>query len=172
MRSLFKSVHRALHLRRKTLAIAICGAALTVAASAAEAPALSAANPAVVARATTLRQGDAWGNRLAATKRVEVTVALKLRNREALDAFIQNNSSRLGAFAPMSAQEMAANHLPTVQQARAVVDFLRGAGFGNISVSDNRMLVTAEGSAAAAESAFNTRLMEVVTADLSPAHAN
>jgi len=171
--SIINTIRTASHVSRKALALAVFGVALVGAASAAQAPALSA-NPALVAHATTLRQGDVLGTRLARTRPVQITVALKLRNREALDSFIAANSSQrgMGASQPMSAEQLSAQHLPTQEQAQTVVKFLRDAGFRNIVVAPNRLLVTADGNASVAEAAFSTTLVQVNTRDGRDAYAN
>jgi subtilase family serine protease len=159
--------------RLKKLALIASGMALAGMASAAEAPSLSQ-DASLVARATTLRAGDVVGTRLTRTQPVHVTLALKLRNREGLDAFIAANSSGrgLGASVPMSAEQLAADHLPTAEQAQAVVRFLRGAGFRNIEVAANRLLVSADGNASSVESTFRTTMMQVTTTDGRDAIAN
>jgi subtilase family serine protease len=153
-------------LRRATLAAAVCGIGLSAIASAQQTQQV-VAGPNVVARATALRASDRLGARLERTRMVPITVALKLRNPEQLDAFLAAGVTR-----PLTSEEMAATYLPTEDQAQAVVAYLRSAGYRNIVVAPNRMLVTAEGSAAVAESTFRTTMAHVATVDGRDAIAN
>jgi subtilase family serine protease len=158
---------------RRAVTLASLGIALFGAATGAQAQ-TAGGKSLEVARATTLRAGDVMRGRLAASRTIDIAVSLKLRNREALDAFIAANSSGpgLGAAQPMSSLQMETEHLPTVEQAQAVVKFLRSAGFRNIEVASNRMLVTAQGTAATAEAAFQTTMMQVTTRDGRDSFAN
>jgi xanthomonalisin len=72
----------------------------------------------------------------------------------------------------MTPSQLAADYLPTQAQVRAVTDYLRSAGFGNIRVSPNRMIVNASGSAGTVQSAFRTTLVGVRTHDGRDAFAN
>jgi len=156
---------------RGILTMASLGTAL-LAAAGAQSQAVGASTE--VARPTTLRAGDVMGARLARSRPIEISVALKLRNRAALDDFIAASSTGpgLGASQPMSSEQLATLHLPTAEQAQAVVTFLRSAGFNNIVVAPNRLLITAQGTAAVAEAAFQTTLMQVKTRDGRDAFAN
>ncbi|MFZ6746959.1 pre-peptidase C-terminal domain-containing protein [Undibacterium sp. JH2W] len=87
----------------------------------------------------------------------QVVVALKLRNKAELDTLttgILNGKN----VRTISSTEFMSRYAPTTGQVQAVVDHLRSSGFVNISVSDNRMLVTADGAAATVKTAFNTDL--------------
>ncbi len=54
--------------------------------------------------------------------------------------------------------QFAAGYGPTAAEAQEVVSYLQGQGFGNVTVSANRQLVSASGSAAQAAAAFDTTL--------------
>jgi xanthomonalisin len=127
-----------------------------------------------VATATALRHGDAVVGTLSATHSVHVEVALKLRNRQQLDTF--NHAimvpNAVMARQTLTQEEISANHLPTENDAQRVVNFLVGAGFSNVQVAPNRMLVSADAPAAVAQSAFNTQLVQVFTHDGRDAFAN
>ncbi len=173
MITVLDSICNAIKVSRKSLTLLIISVLIFGAASGAEVPALSA-NPSTVARATLLRPGDRLGGRLTSTRSVHVMIALKLRNRDVLDSFIAVNSTQrgMGVPQPMSARQLSVEHLPTPAQAQAVVDYLRNAGFQNIAVAPNRLLVSADGLAGAVESTFKTTLMQVTTRDGRDAHAN
>src|ERR1051326_331205 len=89
---------------------------------------------------------------------MHVSVALKHRNQTALDAYLAAittpGSPAFGG--KLSHDEFAASYLPTSQQSQAVVDYLRGFGFRNITVADNHMLLGADATAGAVALAFHT----------------
>jgi pseudomonalisin len=105
---------------------------------------------------------------------LQVQVALKIKNKTALDDFIaavHNPASPL-FHAKLQPGDVAANFLPSQAQAQAVVDYLAKSGFTNISVSANRLLVSADGTAADASAAFGTRFVKATTASGRAAYAN
>ncbi len=127
-----------------------------------------------VAPATTLRAGDFIDGMLPFTQPMHIEVALRLRDRAGLDQYIASASQAraLGIPADMSSDEFLANHAPTQDQANAVVDFLASAGFKNIVVAPNRLLVSADGTADVAQAAFQTSFARVRTADGRETYAN
>ena len=88
---------------------------------------------------------------------VEIAVSLKVRNRDLLE---QRVAAIRGAGSTdfIGEAELVGRHLPTQAQVTAVVTHLTAAGFRNIEVAPNRLLVTATGSAANVKTAFNTTL--------------
>ncbi|MGC0153772.1 S53 family peptidase [Chromobacterium vaccinii] len=94
---------------------------------------------------------------LAAGQSVHVAVTLKLRNKAQLDAL--TGSLLAGtSHKTLSHAEFMAQYAPTQAQAQKVVAHLQKSGFRNIKVAPNRMLITADGSAATAKTAFNATL--------------
>ena len=94
---------------------------------------------------------------LTTTQVVHVTVGLKLRNENQLDqeiSFLQSGGSR--QF--LTPAQFTQQYSPTQQQVDAVVAHLKKTGFTNISVAPNRLFVTADGTASAVHTAFNTTL--------------
>jgi pseudomonalisin len=85
-----------------------------------------------------------------------VTVSLNLRNKAELDALTADVVA--GRTRPLTRDQFLNRYAPTADQAQAVVNHLKNSGFVNVTVSDNRMLVNADGSAAAVKAAFNTEL--------------
>ena len=158
-------------LRRTTLALAVaalCGA-VPLAANAAS-PGLAS-----VAQPTRLADGDAVMGGLPMTQPVPVVIALKLRNRAALEALVNGNALRQidgKPVQPMTAATFYADHAPTQKQAQAVADYLARMGYTNIAIAPNRMLVTADGTAETARRAFATTLAQVKTHDGRVAFAN
>ncbi|MEO7149285.1 MAG: S53 family serine peptidase [Rhodanobacteraceae bacterium] len=152
-------------LRKQTLVLAIAGA-VGVACSAYAALPASNAQFATLTRATQLSRGDVVNGAMPLSQQIHISVALKLRNPAQLAAF------NAQPHAPISQAQLTANHLPTQVQAQAVANFLTQAGFKNVKISSNRMLVDATGSAAIASRAFQTSLAQVRTRDGRTAFAN
>jgi subtilase family serine protease len=133
-------------------------------------------NPTIakVAPATPLPNGASLAGALSQTEPVHIEVALKLRNREQLDGFLQ--SQRAAAFSSsasvLSSDQFTAQYSPTQKQAQEVADFLTRSGFTNVSIAGNRLLVSADTTADLAQAAFHTTLSRVTTADGRDAFAN
>jgi len=139
--------------------------ALSFAAGAA-ANAASSATP-TVARPTRLLQGDVVAGPLALSQPMHIVVGLKLQNKAELDAYI----SKPG-FKPLTGPQFVARYSPSQAQAQAVVNFLKSSGFTNIKVAPNRILISADASAANVQRAFKTSLISVKTHDGRVAYAN
>lgn len=94
---------------------------------------------------------------VAAGQSVHVAVALKVRNKAQLDALtqdiLQGRSKRY-----LSKAEFLSQFSPTEAQAQTVVKHLQTSGFRNIKVAPNRLLITADGSAATVKAGFQTSL--------------
>ena len=127
-----------------------------------------------VAGAAHLAPGDVISGMLPFTTPMDISVVLKVRNKAALDAFVHaaGTPSLTGSRPVMSSSDFMASHAPTQDQVQAVVDFLTGAGFTNIAVAPNRMIVSASGTADVAQAAFQTSFASVHTADGRDAYAN
>jgi subtilase family serine protease len=162
-------------LRRTALsaaaAIVFGGVALATAGSALAALP-SASMSATATHATSLRSGDVIDGMVPFTQPIHIEVSLRLRNAAALASFI-DSANRPGATErTMAPADFLAQHAPTADQAQAVVDFLTQAGFRNVSVAPNRLLVSADGTADVVQNAFQTTLAKVKTADGRDAFAN
>ena len=151
-------------LRRQLLALAIAGAFGCVGVATAAVP--SGGQFATLTKATQLHRGDVVNSAVPLNKPVRVSVVLKLRDDAGMKAFLSRPSHGV-----MSRTQLQ-GHLPTEAQAQAVANYLKGAGFGHVSISANRMIVSATGSAVAVKSAFNTSLVNVRTHDGRNAFAN
>ena len=104
--------------------------------------------------------------------RIHIEVALRLRNKAALDSFIEAAGRPGATERVMSPAAFAGQqHSPTTDQAQAV-DFLNQSGFSNVHVASNRLLVSADGTADVVQTAFQTTLARVQTADGRDAFAN
>ena len=148
-----------------TLAIAVGG--LGAVGANAAGSATSSTGAIVIANAFSLPDGAVVNGLLPFTTPMHVEVALKLRNRDQLDRFIAGGPSPVSgsAHVPLSGADILANYSPTVEQAQAVVDFLTGAGFTNVTVAPNRLLVSADATADVVQAAFQTSFAQVATAD-------
>ena len=93
------------------------------------------------------------GMAMQAGEQIHVAVSLQVRDKAALDAF--SAAVIAGKSRPVSSDEFMARFAPEQKSVDAVVAHLKRAGFINIDVAPNRMLVTADGTAGTAKSAFN-----------------
>ena len=94
---------------------------------------------------------------MAANEKVQIAVSLQVRNKKDLDGLthaIMTGKSR----AYLSREQYMAQHAPTDQDVKAVVDHLKQAGFTNIQVAENKLMITAEGNPTHVKLAFNTDL--------------
>lgn len=91
---------------------------------------------------------------------IHVTLSLALRDRAGLDAFLAEQM-RPGSPAygqTMSREQFVTHYAPTDAQAKAVSAYLTKMGFVHVGVDANRQLVSADGTAATVNAAFNTRM--------------
>ena len=156
-------------LKPHTLVAAI---ALVVAASIA--PLGAHAAESMAASATALRKGDVVLGALPSSHPIHIAVALKLRNDDQLKGFLAAAGKR-GAKTfgqTMSHDQLMANHAPTAAQAQRVAAYLRQYGFTNIVVAPNRLLVSADGTADAAQQAFMASFVRVHAKDGRDTYAN
>ncbi len=168
-------MHRSRNILRRTAlsaaaAIVFGGFALMSIDPAQGAPSLSMA--ATATHATQFGSGDMLDGMVPFTQSIHIEVALKLRNTDALNRFMQSSAGAGAAQRIMPAGQFAAQHSPTPEQAQAVVDYLNQAGFKNVVVAPNRLLVSADGTADVVQAAFQTTLARVRTADGRDAFAN
>ena len=97
---------------------------------------------------------------LKAGEQVDIVVSLKLRNKAELDSLTSKLMSGAAGTRPLTSAEFMAKHAPTAADADAVVSYLRAQGFTNVQVAENRLLVSATGTAQAIRSAFKADLHE------------
>ncbi|HKT41231.1 MAG TPA: S53 family peptidase [Rhodanobacteraceae bacterium] len=150
--------------RLKTLVVAIT---LTAAGAAFAATPAGAANRTAVAHATTLHAGDAVTGPMALNRSLHVVVSLQLRNEAQLQAFIAQPD-----HPNLTPSQFAAEYGPSEADVDAVSAWLRQNGFSNVTISANRVLVSADGSAATVQSAFRANMVHVRTHDGRDAYAN
>lgn len=91
---------------------------------------------------------------------LHIVLALQLRNRDELQSRLQHIHTRGDAQYQhfLSGAEFTARYAPSAVQAQAVADFLRAAGFANVAIAPNRLLVSGDAGAGLVQRAFNTRL--------------
>ena len=91
---------------------------------------------------------------------LDVVVALKLRNRDLLDYHVRALTSpgdpEFGRW--LSREQVLADYAPLPERANAVAAYLTQAGFTNVRIEPNRLLVTATGTTTAIRTAFHTEL--------------
>lgn len=94
---------------------------------------------------------------LAGSSPLTVTLALNLRNVAGLQQDIAKG-------VVLTSSQFESQFAPTSAQVSQVVSYLQGQGFKDISVSPNRVQVTASGTARSAETAFDTSIHAVQVA--------
>jgi pseudomonalisin len=91
---------------------------------------------------------------------ITVRVALKIQNQAALVSYITSandpSSANYGQF--LTPAQFAASYAPSAAQVQQVTNYLTSAGFGNIAVEPNNLLISATGTIADADAAFNTSI--------------
>jgi len=89
-----------------------------------------------------------------------VVVVLKLRNRELLDYHVRAIASpgnpEFGRW--LSREQILADYAPLPERANAVANYLTQAGFTDVRIEPNRLLITATGTTTAIRKAFHTEL--------------
>lgn len=88
---------------------------------------------------------------LAPSQPVTVRVGLQLQNAAALKSAIASGQT-------MSTAAFMSTYAPTAAQVSQVQTYLQSQGFSNVVVEPNNLIVSATGTAAQAEKAFNTKL--------------
>jgi xanthomonalisin len=149
-------------------------AAIALIVTASMAPLGAHAANALAASATALRKGDVVLGALPSSHPIHIAVALKLRNADQLKSFIAAAGHR-GAPTfgqTMSHDQLMARHAPTTAQAQRVAAYLRQFGFTNVVIAPNRLLVSADGTADAAQHAFMASLVRVKAHDGRDTYAN
>ncbi len=102
----------------------------------------------------------AFQTEAAAGTPVSITVGLNLRDAAGLDRYLATLGS--AGVKPLSHAEVVARFSPTRAQAEAVAAYLRQSGFTRVVISDNRLLIHAQGSAGSVKTAFRTGIKTTV----------
>jgi len=94
------------------------------------------------------------------TTQLHISVALQMQNAAALRTLVQqeNTPGSPSYNTAITPDQFNATYAPSTTSAAAVENYLTQSGFTNVAVEPNRLFVTATGSAAVVEAAFNTSL--------------
>src|SRR5258708_9429903 len=103
-----------------------------------------------------------------ANQTLKIVVGLRLQNVSSLESFF--DGLRGGKSTPVTHAAFVSEYSPTASQMQPVVDYLSSIGFTNIQVSEDNLLVSAQGTVEQAEQAFNTSLVDF-TLSGKPAYA-
>jgi len=87
-----------------------------------------------------------------------VRMGLLIQNKSALDQYIKNITTPGNPLygQSLTPEQFKAAYAPSDAQVQQVVNFLQGAGFSNIQVEPNNLIISADGTIATASAAFNT----------------
>jgi pseudomonalisin len=102
---------------------------------------------------------------LPATQSLTVRVGLQLRNESQLQSAVASGQQ-------ISGSTFMSTYAPTSAQVSAVTSYLTSQGFTSIQAEPNNLIVSATGTAAQVESAFNTKLENYTLSDGSRVYAN
>jgi len=154
------------HFRLKLLVAAI-GMAAAASVSATTGAVTGNTFVALAQNTVALRQGDVVSGVLETSQPIHIEVALKLRNPEQLHTFLATAKSSTLSMVQhkLSSQEFAASYSPTADQANKVAAYLQSAGFTNVVIAPNRLMISADGRADTAQAAFKTTFSKVRTHD-------
>jgi subtilase family serine protease len=105
---------------------------------------------------------------------LRIAVGLKLQNRAALDEHLRHITTvgdpQYGIA--ISREQFADSYAPAPRRAQEVADYLQRAGFKNVVIAANRLLITADGTLGAARTAFSTDFANYKLDDGRTAFAN
>ncbi|MGA7930371.1 MAG: S53 family peptidase [Candidatus Sulfotelmatobacter sp.] len=95
---------------------------------------------------------------------ISVVVGLKTQNVSALQQLVRAENTPGGPLyqTTITPQQFLTSYAPTSSQVQAVTNYLQNSGFTNITVEPNNLLIEANGTAAAAASAFNTSFEQYI----------
>ncbi|MGA9527197.1 MAG: choice-of-anchor D domain-containing protein [Terriglobales bacterium] len=88
---------------------------------------------------------------------LHIVVGLKLQNVSSLGSFLQG--LRGGSSTPLTHAAFVSNYSPTASQVQAVENYLTSQGFTNVQVTEDNLLVSAQGTVGQAQQAFNTPIV-------------
>ncbi|HEX4479909.1 MAG TPA: PKD domain-containing protein [Rudaea sp.] len=125
-----------------------------------------------VGSAANIHPDDLIVGTTAANQAMHIEVALKMRNADVLNNFIAAMHAQPGKIAPMDSDRFLSDHAPSMARAQAVANFLSNAGFHNVVIAPNRLLISADGNANVAATAFQTSFANVQTKNGAFGYAN
>ncbi len=89
---------------------------------------------------------------------IPVTIALNVRNKAAFDQRTADIIAGRASF--VSRGEFMNSFAPSVGQVKHVVQYLKQNGFSNVNVSENHLLITADGSSDTIKQAFQAEMRQ------------
>lgn len=91
---------------------------------------------------------------------IHVNLGLQIQNRAALVAYVRHITTPGDALygQELEPAAFAAKYSPSSAQVQSVVSYLNAAGFKNLQVEPNQLMISADGTAATVRKAFNTQL--------------
>ncbi|WP_236601018.1 protease pro-enzyme activation domain-containing protein [Ktedonobacter sp. SOSP1-85] len=97
-----------------------------------------------------------------ANRQLQLSIALNLRNKSALEALVRAQSDPHSSLYHqyLTPQQFTAQFSPTEASVRSVVSYLHSQGLQVSSVASNRLLIDASGSLSAVERAFNITIAD------------
>ncbi|WP_236601938.1 S53 family peptidase [Ktedonobacter sp. SOSP1-52] len=97
-----------------------------------------------------------------ANRQLQLSIALNLRNKSALEALVRAQSDPHSSLYHqyLTPQQFTAQFSPTEASVRSVVNYLHSQGLQVSSVASNRLLIDASGSLSAVERAFNITIAD------------
>ncbi len=95
---------------------------------------------------------------------MRIAVALAVQNRAGLDELIREENDPTNSLygSALTPEQFNATFAPSTAQVQEVTNYLSQNGFTNVAVEPNNLFVTASGTAAQVQTAFNTRLQQFV----------
>ncbi len=96
------------------------------------------------------------------SQHLHVALTLALRNEAQMDAFITSigTPGNPAYGSKLTAAQVKSSYMPTDAQVQTVVQYLTSAGFTNIKVASNNLMINADCTVAIAEAAFNTPIQQ------------
>jgi pseudomonalisin len=107
---------------------------------------------------------SAFLRNLAPSEAVEITVVLRLRNRDKLEATVKalTYPGHPSFRHWLGKKEIERDYAPTAKDAKDVANYLSKAGFTDVRISPNRLVVMATGNSSAIRRAFHTGLAHFI----------
>jgi pseudomonalisin len=104
---------------------------------------------------------------------IHVNIGLQIQNRDALVNYVKRISTPGDALygQELEPADFDASYAPSAAQVQSVVSYLSAAGFRNVQVEPNKLMISGDGTAAAVRSAFNTQQAAYVSNGV-PVYAN
>ena len=95
---------------------------------------------------------------------LSIVVGLRTQNVSALQQLVkaENTPGNPAYQTTITPAQFVASYAPASAQVQAVTSYLQNAGFTNITVEPNNLMIEANGTAAAAASAFNTNFEQYI----------